>query len=80
MGTPDKRATNAAAAASDQRAEAGPPRRALLRKLARFAAVTPPAVILLLSLRAKPARAVVSKVSSRQFKEPVTLPSSRRLS
>ncbi len=34
-------------------------RRATLKKLARFVAVTPPAVILLLSVTAKPAKAKV---------------------
>jgi hypothetical protein len=34
-------------------------RRATLKKLARFVAVTPPALILLLSLTAKPAKARV---------------------
>ena len=59
--------------------EIAQPRRALLRKLGRFAAVTPPAVTLLLSLKSKPALAVTSVVSSRQFKEHASLPSFRRL-
>jgi hypothetical protein len=51
-------------------------RRATLRRLGRFAAITPPAVTLLLSAAIKPASAVTSAptVSSRQFKEPVSLP------
>ncbi len=45
-------------------------RRAMLRRLGRFAAVTPPAVTVLLALSDKPARAQVlsTKISSRQFK------------
>lgn len=48
-------------------------RRATLRRLGRFAAVTPPAVTLLLSASAKRALAV-SIISSRQFKQPVSVP------
>jgi hypothetical protein len=47
---------------------AGMPRRALLRKLGRYAAVTPPAVTLLLAVSSKPAAAFPSVTSSRQFK------------
>jgi hypothetical protein len=56
-------------------------RRAALRRLGRFAAVTPPAVTLLLAVAAKPANAVTSNppISSRQFKEPVSVPQLQRL-
>jgi hypothetical protein len=40
-----------------------------LRKLGRYAAVTPPAVTLLLAASTKPAAAIISLVSSRQFKD-----------
>ncbi len=45
-------------------------RRAVLRRLGRFAAVTPPAVVLLLSLRSRPAEAQIISIpaSSRQLK------------
>jgi hypothetical protein len=47
-------------------------RRATLRRLGRFAAITPPAVTLLLSAAVKPASATSGPpISSRQFKEPV---------
>ena len=52
-------------------------RRASLRRLARFAAVTPPAVTLLLSAGTKSAKAGPASLpppSSRQFKEPVSIP------
>jgi hypothetical protein len=55
------------------------PRRAALRRLGRFAAITPPAVTLLLSATTKPASAVPSAISSRQFKEPVSVPQLQRL-
>jgi len=50
-------------------------RRATLRRLGRFAAITPPAVTLLLSASTKRAQAIVSPApsSSRQFKEPVSV-------
>lgn len=51
-----------------------PKRRAALRRLGRFAAVTPPVVTLLMSARAKPALAAASDISSRRFKEPVSVP------
>ena len=55
-------------------ADVDPKRRVVLRKLGRFAAVTPPAVTLLMTARAKPAAAVASApISSRQFKEPVAV-------
>jgi hypothetical protein len=56
-------------------------RRVALRRLGRFAAITPPAVTLLLSATAKPASAATSTppISSRQFKEPVSVPQLRRL-
>jgi len=54
-------------------------RRAALRRLGRFAAITPPAVTLLLSATTKPASAVPSAISSRQFKEPVSVPELQRL-
>jgi hypothetical protein len=45
-------------------------RRALLKKVGRFAAVTAPAVTLLLAAMAKPKKALaVSGTSSRQFKD-----------
>ncbi len=53
-------------------------RRAMLRRLGRFAAVTPPAVTLILAARAKPALAAPSGVSSRQFKEPTSVPQLRK--
>jgi hypothetical protein len=53
-------------------------RRATLRRLGRFAAVTPPAVALILAARTKPALAVTSNFSSRQLKEPVTVLQLRR--
>jgi hypothetical protein len=45
-------------------------RRAVLRRLGRFAAVTPPVVVLLLAMRSKPAEAQVISIpaSSRQLK------------
>ena len=47
-------------------------RRAALRRLGRFAAVTPPVVALILAANSKPAAAAPSViVSSRQLKEPV---------
>lgn len=55
------------------------PRRATLRRLGRFAAVTPPAVALILAARTKPALAVTSTFSSRQLKEPVTVAQLRKL-
>jgi len=50
-------------------------RRAALRRLGRFAAVTPPAVALLLAAGTRPSKALpISEVpSSRQFKEPVSV-------
>ena len=55
-------------------------RRATLRRLGRFAAVTPPAVALILAARTKPTLAAPpSAISSRQFKEPVSLPQLRGL-
>jgi len=49
-------------------------RRATLRRLGRFAAVTPWAVALILTARTKPALAATSVVfSSRQFKERVSV-------
>lgn len=55
-------------------------RRVALRRLGRFAAITPPAVTLLLSATAKPASAVTSTppTSSRQIKEPVSVPQLQR--
>jgi hypothetical protein len=51
---------------------ADPERRAMLRKLGRFAAVTPPAVTLLLSASMRPTKALAASVpvSSRQLKVP----------
>ena len=61
---------------------ANPPQqqRAILRRLGRFAAMTPPAVTLLLSAISKPAASNTSltPVSSRQFKEPVSIPQRRK--
>ncbi len=56
------------------------PQRAILRQLGRFAAITPPAVTLLLSAVSKPAAVGTSgaPTSSRQFKEPVTVPQLRK--
>jgi hypothetical protein len=56
-------------------------RRVALRRLGRFAAITPPAVTILLSAAAKPASALTSTppVSSRQFKEPVSVPQLQHL-
>ncbi len=64
--------------AGDETAKTDASRRAVLRKFGRFAAVTPPVVTLLLSARVKPAQALISLVSSRQFKERVTVAPSRR--
>src|SRR5258706_6198392 len=51
--------------------EVEPKRRALLKKIGRFAAVSAPTVTLLLTATAKPEKAVaVSGGSSRQFKNP----------
>jgi len=62
-----------------EKATADPARRAALRRLGRFAAITPPAVTLLLSASTKRAQAIVSPApeSSRQFKEPVSVPQLR---
>ena len=49
------------------------PRRSVLRRLGRFAAVTPPVVTLMLSAATKRALAAPSATSSRQFKEPVAV-------
>lgn len=56
------------------------PQRTMLRQLGRFAAITPPAVTLLLSAVSKPAAALTSGGggSSRQFKEPVSVPQLRK--
>jgi hypothetical protein len=56
-------------------------RRVALRRLGRFAAITPPAVTMLLSAAAKPASALTSTppISSRQFKEPVSVPQLQHL-
>lgn len=53
-----------------------PQQRTILRRLGRFAAITPPAVTLLLSAMSKPAATATSPApgSSRQLKEPVSLP------
>jgi hypothetical protein len=57
-----------------------PSRRATLRRLGRFAAITPPVVTLLLSAKSRPAVAVsTAPESSRQFKEPVSVPQLRKL-
>lgn len=52
------------------------PRRAALGRLGRFAAVTPPVVALILSAKSKTAAAITSgpPISSRQFKQPVSVP------
>jgi len=51
--------------------QADMPRRAILRKLGRYVAVTPPAVTLLLAATSKRAAAITSLApSSRQFKNP----------
>ena len=64
-----------------EEAAIGQTRRVALRRLGRFAAITPPAVTLLLSATAKPASAITSAppISSRQFKEPVSVPQLQRL-
>ncbi len=46
-------------------------RRAILKKLGRYAAVTPPAVILLLAAASKRVAAITSVTSSRQLKDRV---------
>jgi hypothetical protein len=57
-----------------------PSRRAALHRLGRFAAITPPVVTLLLSAKSRPAMAVsTAPESSRQFKEPVSVPQLRKL-
>lgn len=49
-------------------------RRATLRRLSRFTALTPPAVALILAANTKPAAAAPSViVSSRQLKEPAAV-------
>jgi hypothetical protein len=53
-------ASGGAPSIADESAKIDQRRRATLRKLGRFAAVTAPVVTLLLSARAKPAFAVVS--------------------
>jgi hypothetical protein len=56
---------------TQESSEVEPKRRALLKKIGRFAAVTAPTVTLLLTATAKPKKAVaVSTRSSRQFKNP----------
>jgi hypothetical protein len=47
--------------------------------LGRFAAITPPAVTLILSASTKRVLAAPSATSSRQFKEPVSVPELARL-
>lgn len=67
--------------AADNEVTANPPRGTSLRRLGRFAAITPPAVSLLLSALSKPAASVINSgapVSSRQFKEPVSVAALRR--
>lgn len=53
-----------------------PQQRTVLGRLGRFAALTPPAVTLLLSAVSKPAATATSGApgSSRQLKEPVSVP------
>ena len=61
------------------KAATDPTRRTTLRRLGRFAAITPPVVTLLLSANARRAMAVsIAPESSRQFKEPVTIPQLRK--
>ncbi len=55
-----------------------PQQRSILRPLGRFAAITPPAVTLLLSVVSKPAAGTTSGFSSRQFKVPVPIPQLRK--
>ncbi len=50
-----------------------PSRRAALRRLGRFAAVTPPVVTLLMTARPKHAAAASAQASSRCFKQPVAV-------
>lgn len=58
-----------------QKTGVGETRRAALRRLGRFAAITPPAITLLLSAGTKSAKAQPGSIpSSRQFKEPVSIP------
>ena len=61
-----------------QEASVDETRRAALRRLGRFAAVTPPAVTLLLSATTKSTKAETTSLtplpSSRQLKEPVSIP------
>jgi hypothetical protein len=65
--------------ATDEAANISASRRAMLRKLGRFAAITPPAVTLLLAASTRRAAAVISGgISSRQFKEPAYLAPRRR--
>ena len=65
---------------TDEAGTAPPQQRAILRRLGRFAALTPPAVTLLLSAISKPAATATSGApgSSRQLKEPVSLSALRR--
>ena len=53
-------------------------RRAALRKLGRYAAVTPPVVTLLMSARPKRA-AAISAVSSRMFKQTIAIAQLQRV-
>lgn len=58
-----------------------PSRRTALPRLGRFAAITPPAVTLLLSALSKSAASAITSgapISSRQFKEPVSIPQLRK--
>ena len=58
-----------------------PSRRATLPRLGRFAAITPPAVTLLLSALSKSAAGAITSgapTSSRQLKEPVSVAALRR--
>ena len=64
------------APSAEEAAAVPPQQRTILGRLGRFAAITPPAVTLLLSALSKPAATATSPApgSSRQLKEPVSVP------
>jgi hypothetical protein len=64
----DPKETKAARGQQVPAESAGQERRRLLKKLARFAAVSAPTVTLLMAAKSKPAAALPSGLSSRQFK------------
>jgi hypothetical protein len=69
MNEPSAETSSPSISAPSAADEPGLPRRAILRKLGRYAAVTPPAVTLLLAATSKRAAAITSATSSRQLKD-----------